>query len=291
MATPSLSPFAQRTLLVLGVYTASVWAIILIAFIAWYPGQGSARSAIASVARATSCATAPASTSFALAQWAMPAPAGMTSSVRVCDLSFSGMPVVAGSSRHDDSDGFSWRIRSKDGHSWSDAWDLDGDAPEGESWFWFKDDGVAYVVRDPALVAEAKAATEPLERIGHEMGKVGGEMGKNGAKMGRIGGRMGAIGARLALIETKMSLSSASREERRAHSDELDELRNELRALQQTMEKEQREHADENERLQRKMSVLSAQHAEVLKDVRQKVREIATRARREGRAERPHAKA
>ena len=62
--------------------------------------------------------------------------------------------------------------------------------------FWFRERGDTYVVRDPALVAEAQAAAQPLSEVGGEMGRVGAALGRNGAKMGRIGGRMGAIAAR-----------------------------------------------------------------------------------------------
>jgi hypothetical protein len=39
------------------------------------------------------------------------------------------------------------------------------------------------------------------------------------------------------------------------------------------------------------MSELSARHREMLREVRAQVRDIAARARREGKAERPHANA
>jgi hypothetical protein len=61
--------------------------------------------------------------------------------------------------------------------------------------------------------------------------------------------------------------------------------------MQTRLEAEQLEQEAANAVLNQKMSELSAKHAQVLEDVRQKVREIAARALREGRAERPHAKA
>lgn len=196
--------------------------------------------------------------------------------------------MVAGMSNDDDHDGFSWRIRSKDGHSWADAWDMDNNSPEGDEWFWFREDGVSYVVRDPAIVAEAQAAAKPLQEIGAQMGRVGGELGRNGAKMGRIGGRMGAVAARLAALQVRTATTRSARDD---HGAELDRMRAELDAMQRQLEAEQALQEKDNAALNKKMSELSAKHAGILKDVRQKVREIATRARREGRAERPHAKA
>lgn len=291
MATPSLSPFAQRTLLVLGLYTASAWALILIALIAWAPGRSVARTAFAQVAEAATSATSPASTGFALAQTTALYTLGGPQAIEACDapcpVAIETPVMFAGMSNDDDHDGFSWRIRGKDGNSWADAWDMDRDSADGDEWFWFREDGVSYVVRDPAIVAEAQAATEPLRESGAQIGKVGGELGRNGARMGRLGGRMGAVAARLAALHVQ----SASQSTRDSRSPEIIRLRAEFDALQRELEAEQAVYERENAALNKKMSELSAKHAEILKDVRQKVREIATRARREGRAERPHAKA
>lgn len=293
MATPTLSPFAQRTLMVLGLYTASAWALILIALLAWAPGRSVARTAMAQVAQAATCATSPASTGLAFAQAsapfmvAQPVNASEACAI-VCPVDIAAPIALAGMSSDDDHDGFSWRVRTKDGNSWSDAWDMDRDSPEGDAWFWFREDGVSYVVRDPAIVAQVQAATQPLQDIGSQMGKVGGELGRNGAKMGRIGGRMGAVAARLAALQVRTAGTRSARDDRSA---ELDRMRAELDTMQRELEAEQALQEKDNEALNKKMSELSAKHAEILQDVRQKVREIATRARREGRAERPHAKA
>lgn len=62
-------------------------------------------------------------------------------------------------------------------------------------------------------------------------------------------------------------------------------------ALGAEMEREQSEHGAEQPALSHRMSELSARHHDVLRDVRAKVRAISERARREGKAERPHANA
>jgi hypothetical protein len=161
-----------------------------------------------------------------------------------------------------------------------------GDAPA----FWFRDGGESYVVRDPALVKEARRVCEPLRAVGREMGQVGGEMGKHGAAMGRIGGKMGALGARLARLELRIA-SRESAESAAAMREHTKELRAELSRLQEQLSDQQAEHAVRQRELSRRMSVLSAKHERVLKDVRQQMRELARRAQREGKAERPHANA
>jgi hypothetical protein len=62
---------------------------------------------------------------------------------------------------------------------------------------WFRHQGATYVVRDPKLLAEARAAIEPCERLGKEQGSLGAEQGRLGAKQGGLGAKQGALGARM----------------------------------------------------------------------------------------------
>ncbi|HJV91293.1 MAG TPA: hypothetical protein VJ623_13375 [Holophagaceae bacterium] len=64
--------------------------------------------------------------------------------------------------------------------------------------FWFRKGGKAYLVKDAALVAAAKAAAEPVSRLGAAQGKLGGEQGKLGGRQGRLGAEQGRLGARMA---------------------------------------------------------------------------------------------
>ncbi len=293
MATPS--PFIQRALVALALYTVSAWALILVGFVAWSPGRSVARTAMAALVNETSHATSPASTGYAFAVAATPYMARFqVHDAVVCDTPEAIDGTLVGVTSDGDPDGFSWRIHTKDGQSWSDAWNLKGDEPEGEAWFWFRDGGVSYVVRDPALVAEAQATVQPLEEIGAEMGKVGSQMGRNAAVAGRLAGRMGGIAARIGALEARAAVRQANalQSARRGEaSAELEALRAELETMQRQVEDEQRVHERDNDALNQRMSELSARHAARLDEVRHKLREIAARARREGRAERPHAKA
>lgn len=62
---------------------------------------------------------------------------------------------------------------------------------------WFSYQDATYVVRDPKLLAEARAAIEPCERLGKEQGKLGAEQGLLGAKQGSLGAKQGALGAKM----------------------------------------------------------------------------------------------
>ncbi len=65
------------------------------------------------------------------------------------------------------------------------------------SGFWFRKDGKAYLVTEATLVAAAKAAAEPVSKLGVAQGKLGGEQGKLGAQQGRLGAEQGRLGARM----------------------------------------------------------------------------------------------
>ena len=88
-----------------------------------------------------------------------------------------------------------------------------------------------------------------------------------------------------ALIAKANEVRDETRERRRK------ELRAEIAELRVQLDQEHTAQGSQQQELSRRMSELSAKHHDILKQVRQKVREIATRARREGKAERPHANA
>jgi len=216
-----------------------------------------------------------------------------SSSSSQCSSASDAASAVDYSYGYSDEDGdFSWTVTG-DGDDMivSDRYSRRVRAHAGdEPAFWFRENGESYVVRDPTLVKEARRTCEPLRAVGREMGQVGSEMGKHGAAMGRIGGRMGALGARLARLELRVA-SRASAESGAAMREQMSEMRAELSRLQEQLSDQQAEHAVRQRELSRRMSVLSARHERVLKDVRQQMRELARRAQREGKAERPHANA
>ena len=215
-------------------------------------------------------------------------------------VAISGLVLPVGTGgwyRYDtgsDGEDFSWGLSEGDGDVWLNDGGSNGrhlSRHSGGPRFWFRDHDDEFVVRDPALVAEARAATRPLREVSQEMGALGREMGRRGARMGRIGGRLGALGARIAQIELRLARSGVADGQRSDMDARLRELRAETKELRAQVEREQFAHDDEQRAQSRRMSELSARHHQVLQEVREKVRAIAARARREGKAERPHANA
>lgn len=62
----------------------------------------------------------------------------------------------------------------------------------GGNFVWFRRDGQAYVVRDPAFVAQVQQAWAPTKPVGEKMEVLGGRMEEHGKKMEALGDRMEA---------------------------------------------------------------------------------------------------
>jgi hypothetical protein len=189
---------------------------------------------------------------------------------------------------------FSWSLFDGEDsviNDWHDGQSYSSRGEKGKPSFWFREDGEEYVVTDPEIVAEVRRVSQPVRELGRQMGEVGGEMGRHGAEMGRLGGRMGAMGARLAILESRMARRSASRAARAEMEQSTREMRDELQRLQEQLSTVQNRHASRQRELSQRMSELSAQHSAAYRRAKAEVREIARKAQRQGKAERPHANA
>jgi hypothetical protein len=274
-----------RLVIGLGVFTFAFWALAAATFIAWSPSRGVAMAAVARAGshrvHATDAAVSPRTDD--------------DSCSAMCDEAADNSYSYSNSNGSDEGDDFGWAVIDAGNDMVIDGGNVQhvrGHARRGESLFWFRDGDDEFWVTDPSIVDQAKRATANIQRLGQEMGKVGAEMGQHGAEMGRLGGRMGAIGARVSMVEARIAsnpnLSSAERERQR---ELLHQMREQLRELQRQLDTEQGEHERSQRELSRRMSELSAQHQAALREARAQLRELARRARREGKAERPHANA
>lgn len=273
-----------RVVVGLGVFTFAFWALAAAAFLAWSPSRGVALAAVSQLGSQRVHASDAVDTPDT----------GDDSCTTGCDASAEDFSY---STRSDDGDqpDFGWAVLDAGGSMTIDGGEADQvriHARHGQPLFWFRDGDEEFWVTDRAIIDEARRATARVTELGREMGKVGAEMGRHGAAMGRIGGRMGSISARLAMAEARLAtdtdLTSAELEHQR---ELLSEMRHQVHALQAQLDDEQSEHARSQRELSRRMSELSAQHQEALREARTKMREISLRARREGKAERPHANA
>jgi len=274
-----------RVIIGLGVFTFAFWALAAAAFLAWSPSQGVAVAAASHhpshVVKAHEALTAPGTKTDSCADQ--------------CDEASGSSYSYDYSSGTDDTPDFAWAVLDGSGSMTIDGGDVGevrGHARHGQALFWFRDGDEEFFVSDRAIVDEARRATTRVRELGREMGKVGAEMGRHGAAMGRLGGRMGSIGARVAMAEARLAadtdISTAERDRQRQ---QLNELHEQLRDLQRQLDTQQGEHERSQRELSRRMSELSAQHQAALAEARERLRELSLRARREGKAERPHANA
>lgn len=278
MSPSTFSPVAHRALLAVAVFTFVSWVLIVAALLVWTPGRGMAAGALSRMAKAASAAPdAVPLAAAAISDLVVPCGAGRSTEVGT----------------ESDTPDFSWCLIEANGDVW-----LDDGADErgytgrsGAPRLWFRDHGSEFVVRDPALVAEVRAAAEPLRAVSQELGAVSRQMGRYGARVGRLGGRLGALSARMALIEARMVRGDVAGEDRNDIEAGLRELRTRMAEARAQMELERATHEDERQALSHDLSGLLARHEQALGEVRDKVRSIAARARREGKAERPHANA
>ena len=111
-------------------------------------------------------------------------------------LLIPALVLTAGGTRHQDGEGFAL-VDGDHSTSFGMNSDCAQAAKAGGPCLWFRHQGAAYIVRDPKLLAEAKAAVEPCERLGKEQGKLGAEQGRLGAKQGALGAKQGALGAKM----------------------------------------------------------------------------------------------
>ena len=274
-----LSPTANRVLMALAVFTFACWALAAAAVLTFGIGRAVAVKTVARIAERIAHRRAIHRVHPQIAP------------ISALRLASSNGYTYGWSNDEGDSD-FSWSYFDGNDsvfNDWRDGRRLRGF--KGQPAFWFREDGEEYVVTDPVIVSDVRRATEPVRELGREMGAIGGEMGRHGAQMGRLGGRMGAMGARLAILESRLARRPASRAARAGIERSTRAMREELQRLNEDLSSRQNQHARRQQELSRRMSELSAQHGTAYRKAKAEVREIARKAQRQGKAERPHANA
>lgn len=69
---------------------------------------------------------------------------------------------------------------------------------------WFRDDGKSYVIQDPEVLAKARAAWTPMDKLGAQMDAYGRDMDKQGKAMDGLDKEMGHAAAGIRPDEAKM---------------------------------------------------------------------------------------
>src|SRR5471032_1864023 len=110
------------------------------------------------------------------------------------------------------------------------------------SFLWFRDQGKAYLLQDPALLARIDAAWQPTQELGKQMSSLGKQMGAQGKSMGALGKQMSAqgrqqgdVGRQLGQASRRQALASSD-SERAAADREVEKLQAKMESLQDQME-------------------------------------------------------
>jgi phage shock protein A len=115
---------------------------------------------------------------------------------------------------------------------------------------WFRDDGKAWVIQDPDVLAKARAAWAPMDKLGEQMDAYGREMNQHGKAMDALGKDMGRAAAGIQPDPQKMQ----------ALNRQMDELGRQMGKLSEQMAFAK---DDERARLNEQMSGLSARMGEL----------------------------
>lgn len=167
-------------------------------------------------------------------------------------------------------DGEAWALVEPGGDAWIHGSSIDvrrirahrddADTPL----LWFRRDGREYVVRDPAVLEQAREILEPQRELGRRQGELGArqgelgaEQGELGAQQGELGRRQGELGAEQGELGARMAALAAEQAQlhlRRmnAGDDEHDEIEAEEAAIEERME-----------RLEERMEELGRRQAEL----------------------------
>jgi bla regulator protein BlaR1 len=130
----------------------------------------------------------------------------------------------------------------------------------GEDILWFRQGGKEYVVRDAALLRQAKDLFKAQGELGARQGELGGRQGALGAKQGALGAQQGALGAKQGALAAEQARRGGDddREIDRKMADldrkmeELGEQQEELGRQQEVLGRQQEELGRQQEELGRK---------------------------------------
>jgi bla regulator protein BlaR1 len=146
----------------------------------------------------------------------------------------------------------SYVITTRDGHTMcGDVGDVvyaDESRPKGEAVVWFRIDDGTWVIRDPAVNAEARRLFTQVNEIGRKQGEIG-------AKQGVLGAEQGRLGAEQAKIGTKQAVAALRDEPAEDYSARMRELGDRMAVLGREQGKYGEQMAALGEAMQRELAV------------------------------------
>lgn len=174
---------------------------------------------------------------------------------------------------------------TKDGHisSWGNfnSSDFDGlrKTLKDDTLFVVKD-GVRYAITDRSTVTQAKAAIEPMEKLGRQQGELGRQQGQLGAEQGRLGAKQGDYGRQIGQLARKMSQDARDRGSN-------SEISKQMEAVSRDMKKlggEQKALGEKQRSLGAKQADLGRQQSQAAREAETKITQLIDEAFAKGLA-------
>ena len=187
-------------------------------------------------------------------------------------IAIAPAPIAYSSAAHaQSSDRMSYVLMTGDGSSMMSGSSDDirraramqsGDSPM----LYVRDNGIGYLIRDPVILARAKAIMKPQQEIGRRQGELGALQGELGRRQGELGAEQGRLGAMMA-------------DARAREMGELGRQQGELGRRQGELGRQQGE-------LGKQQGALGKQQARLAKEAQPKIRALLADAIRRGVAQR-----
>ncbi len=157
---------------------------------------------------------------------------------------------------------------------------------------WYRHDGKEYVVRDPAVLRQAKEIFRPQMELGARQGELGGRQGELGArqgalgaKQGELGGRQGALGGQMAALAAEQIGRDGDDRDLEKRQEALETQMEELGRQQEELGRQQEALGRQQEELGRRQEELGRQQEAASEKAQQELRELMEQAIRSGTAQ------
>jgi beta-lactamase regulating signal transducer with metallopeptidase domain len=155
---------------------------------------------------------------------------------------------------------------------------LQGSSKEGI--LWFRHGGKEYVIRDAALLKQAKELFKAQSELGAKQGELGGRQGALGARQGELGAKQGSLGAEMATLGSARARRGSSTDDR-----DLDRREKELSAKMTELGHQQEALGRQQEELGRQQEALGRQQEELGRKAETEMRSLMDRAVQSGAAQ------
>lgn len=140
------------------------------------------------------------------------------------------------SSSHSQTRKYNFSLVTKDNNNVNMWGDMDGFSSDTlrekakEDTLFVKKDGDLYAITDKSTIAQTKAAFEPMEKLGKQMGELGRQQGEVGREYGKVGAKQGEIGRKMGEVGREMGEAAREGKSMAPFREKMKQLQEEMKA-------------------------------------------------------------